>query len=223
MLADLVDSIAQALEKLVDATGAPGIAVVAFFENMFPPTPSEFLYPLAGKYAADGDLSLVTIVVAGVIGSLIGSLIYYAIGYYLGPERTRDFVARYGTIRLFGLHFAMVTVEDYDRALGWFEKRGSLVIFIARIMPVVHSVVSIPAGVTRMNLPWFITVTTLGVIAWVAPLAIFGYWLGNNWEKVLEVLDIYQTIWYLLIAALLVWFVFRRVRSARTTDTITEN
>ena len=210
MLADFIDSLADALQNLLDLAGIPGIVLIAFLENMFPPTPSEFLYPLAGKYAADGDLSLIAVIVAGVVGSLIGSLLYYAIGYYLGPARTRRVIERYGAIKFIRWRIVFVTPEDYDLALTWFERRGGWVIFIARIMPLVHSVVSIPAGVTRMNLPMFILITTLGVVAWVAPLSIFGYWLGGNWQQVLDLLDVYQSVWYMLMGWFILWLIFRR-------------
>jgi membrane protein DedA with SNARE-associated domain len=209
-LADFIDSLADALQNLLDLAGIPGIVLIAFFENMFPPTPSEFLYPLAGKYAADGDMSLIAVIVAGVVGSLIGSLLYYALGYFLGPVRTRRLIERYGAFKFMRWRIEFVTPEDYDLALSWFERRGAWVIFIARIMPLVHSVVSIPAGVTRMNLPLFILITVLGVVAWVAPLTIFGYWLGNNWEQVLNLLDVYQNAWYVLIGLLILWLISRR-------------
>ena len=210
MLADFIDTLAGALQNLLDVAGIPGIVLIAFFENMFPPTPSEFLYPLAGKYAADGDLSLVAIILAGVLGSLLGSLLYYAIGYSLGRDGSRRLIERYGTLKLFRWQIEFITPADYDLALSWFERRGGWVIFIARIMPLVHSVVSIPAGVTRMNLFSFIGITALGVLAWVAPLSIFGYWLGSNWGRVLELLDIYQNVWYALMGSLIAWFIYRR-------------
>jgi membrane protein DedA with SNARE-associated domain len=210
VLADFIDSLAKALQNLLDVAGIPGIVLIAFFENMFPPTPSEFLYPLAGKYAADGEMSLIAIIVAGVLGSLIGSLLYYALGYFLGADRTRSIIERYGAFRLIRWRVEIVTPADYDLALTWFERRGGWVIFIARIMPLVHSVVSIPAGVTRMNLLAFLLITTLGVVAWIAPLSIFGYWLGNNWEQVLNALNVYQNVWYVLMALFILWLAFRR-------------
>jgi membrane protein DedA with SNARE-associated domain len=223
MLADFVDNVSEFLEGVVGAFGTPGIVVIAFLENMFPPTPSEFLYPLAGKIAADGDVTLFGVIFAGLIGSLVGSMVYYMLGYWLGPERTRALIANYGTVNLFGWRVQIVTVEAFDRALGWFEKRGGIVIIVVRNLPLIHSAVSIPAGVVRMNVLLFLLYTSIGVLLWIAPLATLGYWLGNNWERVLELLEIYQNLWYIVLAALLVWFVIRRLRSRKKSAEIVEN
>ena len=223
MLADFVDNVSEFLEGVVDAFGAPGIVVIAFLENMFPPTPSEFLYPLAGKTAADGDVTLFGVIVAGLVGSLLGSMIYYMLGYWLGPERTRTLIANYGTVNLFGWRVEIVTVKAFDRALGWFDKRGGIVIIVARNLPLIHSAVSIPAGVVRMNVFLFLLYTSIGVLLWIAPLATLGYWLGNNWERVLELLEIYQNVWYIVLAALLAWFIIRRLRSRKKSAEVVEN
>jgi membrane protein DedA with SNARE-associated domain len=215
MLADLVETLTQALEGLVDVLGAPGVVLIAFAENMFPPTPSEFLYPLAGKLAADGKLTPIVVVIAGVTGSLMGALLYYTLGYKLGEERIRDAIDRYGALRVFGYTFAFVTVDDYDRSISLFRRYGGAIVCIARVMPLVHGVVSIPAGVVRMPLLPFIGYTILGAALWIAPLTAFGYWLGSNWERVLEWLDVYETLWYGIMAALLVAYIVYRVRRHR--------
>jgi len=210
VLADFVDALANAFDPLLDSFGLLGVFLIAFFENMFPPTPSEYLYPLAGRYAAEGDLSLLGVVVAGVGGSLVGSVIYYALGYALGPQRVQRFIARYGTLTLGRFSLTLITVESYEKALGWLERRGPLFIVVGRNLPVVHSMVSIPAGVVRMNFGSFLLFTSIGVLAWVAPLTIFGYWLGNNWEQLLVWLDVYQILWYVIIGVVVVWWLGRR-------------
>ena len=210
MLADLLESITQFLEQLVLTSGAAGIVLIALLENLLPPTPSEFLYPLAGKLAYDGAISLLAVIVAGITGSLIGSLFYYFLGYRLGQERVRVLIAHYGTLRILGFNLRLTSVEEYDQALALFERRGNVIVFVARIMPVVHSVVSIPAGVVRMNLVLFVFYTILGAAAWIIPLTLLGYWLGENWQQVLDWLDTYQTVWYGMMAVALAAYIFYR-------------
>jgi membrane protein DedA with SNARE-associated domain len=212
MLSDLVQTFATFMGQIVTTFGAPGIALVALFENLFPPTPSEFLYPLAGKLAYDGKISIVAIIFAGVLGSLLGSMLYYGFGYRLGEERARELIARHGTLRIFRLSMPVISVAEFDRGLALFERHGGGIVFVARVLPLVHGVISIPAGVVRMNLPLFLLYTALGAALWIAPLTIFGYWLGNNWQRVLNWVDVYQNIVYALFIAMIVVYIVRRVR-----------
>ena len=107
----------------------------------------------------------------------------------------------------------IMSVEDYDRAVGLFQRWGGAIVLIARIMPLVHGVVSIPAGVTRMRLFPFIVYTAIGSALWIAPLTYFGLWLGNNWERVLYWMDVYEYGWYVVMALGVVVLVFRRLQA----------
>lgn len=216
MLVDIVQALTAWVENIVTGLGAPGITLIAFLENMFPPTPSEILYPLAGKLAYDGRITILTIVVAGVIGSLIGATVYYTLGYYLGEERARLAVGRYGRLTLWRLNLHFVSVEEYDRALALFKRRGGAIVLIARLMPLVHGVVSIPAGVARMPFLPFMLYTAVGSALWIAPLSLLGYWLGSEWERVLDIMNVYENLWYVGIALLVVWYIYRRWRKRQT-------
>lgn len=211
MLAEFIDSVTKLVENIVIRFGAPGVTLIAFFENLFPPTPSELLYPLAGKMASDGKTSLVAVVLAGVIGSIAGSLIYYSLGYRLGEAGVRDMIERLGTIRVSRLKIPIVTTEDYDRGLRLFRRYGSIIVFVARLMPLVHGVVSIPAGVVRMNLLLFCIYTALGAALWITPLAVFGYWLGNNWRDVLGWLNIYENVFIATLGLIVLLYFGRRL------------
>lgn len=193
--------------------GLPGVTVIALFENLFPPTPSEFLYPLAGKLVADGKFALIGVILAGILGSLAGSLFYYWLGYRLGDARARQAIVRFGHVKILRFRIEIVSEQDYDRAVGLFHRWGGLVVLVARIMPLVHSVVSIPAGVTRMALPAFVLYTVVGSALWIAPLTVLGLWLGNNWEQVLYWMDVYEYAWYAVIAAGIIYLIVRRVRA----------
>lgn len=218
MLSDAVEAVTAWVEQIVDTLGLPGVALIALFENLFPPTPSEFLYPLAGKLAADGVLTPLGVILAGIAGSLTGSLLYYALGRWLGAERARRAVARYGRLRVWRVTLTFVTVNEYDRAVELFHRWGGPVVLVARLIPVVHSAVSIPAGVVRMRLIPFIVYTVIGSALWIAPLTGFGMWLGENWEQILYWLDVYQYAWYAVIAVGVLVLIARRIRQHRMAD-----
>jgi membrane protein DedA with SNARE-associated domain len=223
LLADLVETLAAWMEEIVQTLGLPGVGLIAFVENLFPPTPSEFLYPLAGKLAYDGKLTPLGVIAAGIIGSLAGSLIYYSLGYRLGADRVRQGIVRFGQLRVWRFKVTIVPVEDFDRAVLLFQRRGGAIVLIARLVPLVHSVVSIPAGVTHMRLLPFVIYTVIGSALWIAPLTMLGMWLGSNWERILSWLDIYQNVWYGLMGLAVLGMIVRRVRarnrSSRTDPT----
>lgn len=210
MLVEIVEALTQLVEDVVMRFGLVGVTLVAFGENLFPPTPSELLYPLAGKMAYEGKLTPLGIVLAGVLGSLMGSLIYYGIGYRLGEERVRRAIIRFGTVRLFGMGIEIVALEDYERALALFERYGGRIVLLARIMPLVHGVVSIPAGVIKMRLGSFLLYTSIGSALWIAPLTLLGYWLGSQWEKVLRWMEVYENVWYVVMVLALIYIIYRR-------------
>jgi len=218
VLADLIETLAAWAEHSVEALGTPSIVLLAFLENLFPPTPSEFLYPLAGKLAFDGALTVWGVVAAGVAGSLIGSLTYYTLGYRLGGERARAAIGRYGRIKLGRFGLQILSVAEYDAAVALFARRGGVIVVAARLIPLVHSVISIPAGALHMRLAPFILYTVIGSALWIAPLTILGWWMGSQWERILTWLDVYSYVWYAVMALAVVWIVARRVRRARSED-----
>ncbi len=215
MISNLIDSLAQAMEHLVEVVGLPGITLIALFENLFPPTPSEFLYPLAGKLVYDGHLNALGVILAGVAGSLAGSLFYYSVGYRLGETRTRAAIERWGRVRLWRVSLTFVTLDDYDRAVVLFGRWGGPLVLVARLIPLVHAVVSIPAGVVRMRLVPFVIYTALGSALWIAPLTLLGMWLGSQWERLMYWLNVYSNAWYILLGAWILTMIVRRARRIR--------
>lgn len=211
MLADALQMLTTWVGTILTWGGLAGVTLIALLENLFPPTPSEWLYPLAGKMAYDGKVNLFGVILAGVLGSLIGATVWYTLGYRLGEARAREFVARYGRVQVGQWGVTLFKTEDYDNSLRLFRERGGVVVFVARLMPIVHGVVSIPAGVARMSLVSFYFFTALGSFFWIAPLTLFGYFLGSQWERILEWLDVYQAVWFALIALAVGYYVARRI------------
>jgi membrane protein DedA with SNARE-associated domain len=178
--------VAIALGQTVVATaGYPGLALVIFVENVFPPIPSDIILPLAGYTAATTKMTLFGAIVATTGGSLIGALVLYQAGSWLGECRLRRFCRRYGKYLTF-------EERELDRSLDWFRRHGSVVVMVARFVPVFRSLISIPAGMSGMPLGRFLIFTAIGAAVWNSGLISAGYLLGTNWDLVVGWLDQYQ-------------------------------
>lgn len=211
MLLEIVETLTALLEEILLSWGAMGIIVIAFMENIFPPTPSEFLYPLAGKLAYDGKVDLLGVIGAGVFGSLIGAMVFYHVGYYMGAERVRAFIGRYGTLHVANWRVTLVKVSAYDAAENAFRRRGSIIVMLGRTMPFIHGIISIPAGVMRMNRLAFMFYSALGVLMWVLPTVLLGYWLGSQWQQALMVLEAYEHFWYGVLVVVVLYYARKKL------------
>jgi membrane protein DedA with SNARE-associated domain len=158
----------------VAAAGYLGVFALMFLENLFPPIPSELIMPFAGFVAARGELSVVLVFAAGVLGTVVGNMVWYEAARAFGTQRTRDFCARYG--RWLG-----ITGEDIDKAEGALRRWGPAAVFIGRIMPGIRTVISIPAGLIEMPRLAFYGWTTLGTTIWVGALTAVGFILKESY------------------------------------------
>ena len=191
---------------LMDRLGAPGAGLAVALENLFPPLPSEVILPLAGFAANRGDLGLVSAIFFTTLGSVVGALALYGVGAVLGRDRTRALAARIPLMKL----------EDVDKAEAWFARHGAKAVLIGRVVPVVRSLISVPAGVERMRLSLFLALTAFGSLVWNSALIIAGYLLGEKWNVVESYVGILQ--WVVLAAAVLavVWFIVVKLRARRS-------
>jgi membrane protein DedA with SNARE-associated domain len=169
--------------NVISMLGYLGLFLLLVLENLFPPLPSEVILPLAGFLVGRGDLSFVGAVAAATLGSVAGALILYALGRYGG----RPLVLRYG-------RWLRVDAASLDRAEGWFRKYGDAVVLGARVVPFARSVVSIPAGTSKMPVVRFTVLTTLGSAAWNTALVGMGYTLGSNWQTVSDWVGRYSDV-----------------------------
>ena len=191
---------------LMDRLGAPGAGLAVALENLFPPLPSEVILPLAGFAANRGDLGLVSAILFTTLGSVVGALALYGVGAILGRDRTRALAARIPLMKL----------EDVDKAEAWFARHGAKAVLIGRVVPVVRSLISIPAGVERMRMSLFLALTAIGSLVWNSALIIAGYLLGEKWNVVESYVGVLQ--WVVLAAAVLavVWFIVVKLRARRS-------
>ena len=195
-------------ERLVDSIGYPGLAIIMFLENVFPPIPSEPFLLGAGFATVDGKMSLSWSILAATIGSLIGATVFYYIGIVIPEARIRSLLRRYGK-------FALLGEDDLDRALAWFVGHGRAVVFFGRCIPLVRTLISVPAGLTRMPLPQFLAYSAAGTALWSTFLIVVGRLLGAKYEDALIYLDRFQYLVIALVAIAVATFVVVRIRSRR--------
>ncbi len=193
---------------VIDRMGYLGVAFLVALENVFPPIPSEVVLPAAGIHAKDGHSAVVGMILAATLGSLAGAWILYLFAAWIGPDRLRAFVVRRG--RWFG-----VKEKDLDTAERWFDRREELAVLLCRCVPLVRSIVSIPAGFRRMNPLRFTLYTALGSLVWNTALVLVGYAAREYWDEVETIIGYVQ---YVVVAAILGavgWFVWRRIIRVR--------
>lgn len=199
MLQNIIDWVISIME----AIGSPGVGLAVFLENVFPPIPSEVILPLAGFTASQGSMNIFAAFIWATIGSLAGAYFLYYLGAAIGANRLRAIADK----------MWLVKVEDVDGALTWFDKYGKVSILIGRIIPGIRSLISIPAGIHRMNPLTFGLYTLLGSSLWNALLIYCGWVLGENWTLVEGFINQYSKVVYALVAlalvAALAWLIRR--------------
>jgi membrane protein DedA with SNARE-associated domain len=201
-----VEWVQEWVVAVMRAIGAPGVGVATALETVFPPVPSEVVLPLAGYTASEGYYSFLAAVVWATVGSVLGALLLYWAGAALGVDRLRVIADR----------MPLVSHEDVDKAIVWFERHGRTAVLVGRLVPGVRSLVSIPAGVHRMSLATFVGYTTLGSLVWNAALVGLGYELGEQWHLVEQYVGPASKVVYVAIAVVVAVVVLRRVRARRT-------
>ena len=162
---------------IIDRGGYSGIAVLMFVENIVPIIPSEVIIPFSGFAASRSGLTLWGVIAAGTAGSVMGQLPIYYAARFLGEARIERLADRYG-------RWLTIGSAEVRRAGQWFDQRGGVAVAICRVIPGMRSLISIPAGVRRMNLIRFILYSTLGMFVWTFALAYAGHLLGKNYDKV---------------------------------------
>ncbi|BDB62863.1 MULTISPECIES: DedA family protein [Rhodococcus] len=202
---DELDGLAGLSLQLMEMLGAPGAGLAVAAENLFPPIPSEVILPLAGFAASRGEISLVSAVVWTTLGSLVGALLLYLAGRAFGRRRMYAVVER----------LPLVNTSDLRRGEEWFTRHGEKSVLLGRMVPLVRSVISVPAGVEAMPVGRFVVLTALGNALWNSIFVLAGYLLGENWGVVEPYADVLQKLVIVAVVAAVAVFVVRRVRSIR--------
>jgi membrane protein DedA with SNARE-associated domain len=198
--ADILDPLVRAATDVIDATGLAGVFILMTLESACVPIPSEATMLFAGFNVSEGNLTLIGIVTAGVLGNLVGSLVAYAAGYY-------------GRIELLDRNRLIhINRRHLDSADRWFARHGSATVFWTRMLPIIRTFISLPAGVARMPVGRFAVFTLAGCIPWVLMLAIVGREVGDRWA---EWKDHLHYVDYAVLAAILATIVYVLIRRRR--------
>lgn len=190
---------------LMDSLGLFGAALAVSLDNFFPPIPSEIILPLAGFAASQGTFSLAGALIATTAGSVFGACVLYWLGAIFGRERALWVFDR----------TPLLKVSDLERTEAWFAKHGGKAVFLGRMVPIFRSLISIPAGVERMNFGLFFALTTIGSLIWNSVFVVAGYRLGAEWDTVEPYASAFQKIVIGAVLAVVVGFVAIRLRDRR--------
>ena len=186
-----------------------GIGLLMFAENLFPPIPSELIMPLAGFTVAQGKMSFVPAVLAGVIGTILGAFPWYYAGKFMGEERLKSLADKYGK-------WITVSGQDIDKVTRWFSRYGNKAVLFGRLVPGIRTLISLPAGLSEMPIVPFLIYSTLGTTAWVMLLTFLGFMLGENYELVDEYLGpVSKIVLLILIVAFIAWLVIKQQKAKR--------
>ena len=199
------------ITEFMSEFGYFGVLLLILLENIFPPIPSEVILTFGGFMTTFSDMTQLGVIIAATIGSVIGAMILYSIGLLIDVSRLEKIVDRWG-------HLLRLTRKDIHKADAWFDKYGPWTVFFCRLVPLIRSLISIPAGMSNMNFPLFLLLTTLGSLLWNGILVSVGVAVGDNWASIVHYMDIYSNIAYALIGlsgvAAVIWYVrFRRKRA----------
>ena len=204
IVASLTDPIVEFAVDVIDALGLPGIFILMVAESACIPIPSETTFLFAGFNVSRGEYSLFAVVTVGTLANLVGSWIAYAVGYY----GRVDILEKHGR----KLHIKPSHLKWAD---DWFAKYGAATVFFTRMLPIVRTFISLPAGVARMPFWRFTILTTLGCVPWILMLTLIGREVGDNWEQWKDSLHYVD---YAVAAAIVlgvVWLLLRRRRGGR--------
>ncbi len=196
---------------VIESIGELGVGVLIALENVFPPIPSEAILPFAGFSAAQGDINLVLAWVAATVGALVGAYVLYGVGRIIGYDRLQELAQK--------RWFFLFSPNDLARGEKFFERHGSAIVLVGRCIPLVRSIVSVPAGWSKMPLGRFTVLTVIGSAIWNALFIGLGYELGDRWDRVSSWVE---PLGYLVLAAIfgyVAWLALRKIllvrRSAR--------
>ncbi|MBM6628896.1 DedA family protein [Mammaliicoccus vitulinus] len=198
------------ITSVMEQFGYVGIALLILLENVFPPIPSEVILTFGGFMTTKSELTIIGVVIASTIGSVVGAVILYWIGRILNVDRIERIIEKWGK-------YLRLTKEDVRKADAWFDKYGPWTVFFCRFIPLIRSLISVPAGMSGMNQWLFLLLTTLGTLIWNLVLVIVGAKVGDNWHQIVNYMDVYSNIMYAVIAigiiVFIVWFIKRKKTS----------
>lgn len=198
----------QWITDVMSDYGYWGIFLLIMLENVFPPIPSEVILTLGGFLTTTTDMTIFGVIAVSTAGSLTGAVVLYGVGRLVDVGRLEKVIDKYG-------NWLRLKRADLYKADAWFDRYGVWTVFFGRLVPLIRSLISLPAGMSNMKFNLFILFTTLGTIIWNTILVLIGEAVGENSEEILQTLDLYSNIVYVIIAlvgiAAIVYY-FKKIR-----------
>lgn len=201
------------LVELIQTLGYPGVALSMFLESFFAPIPSEIILPFSGFVASDGSLNIYLVVLVATLAAYLGSLPFYFLGVW-GEDFVNRFLDRFGK-------YLFISKSNVEKAYDAFDKHGNKVVFFGRLIPIVRTLISFPAGLARMNFVLFSVYTFAGTLLWSALLGYAGYVLGDNWLVVSEYVSKYEhlILWFvgIIVIAYIGYWIYKKTKEQKIT------
>lgn len=204
MIGKIIEIVTTFIISGISAWGYWGVGAMMAIESACVPLPSEVIMPFAGFLVAQGKFSLLGVSLAGAIGCVVGSVLAYAVGFWGG----RAFIEKYGK-------YILISHHDLNIADNFFNKYGSSAIFFSRLMPVVRTFISLPAGIAKMNFSKFVIYTFLGSFIWSWGLAHLGKKLGEHWDTLGVYFHKFDFVIGIVILAGAVWYIRRHLKNLK--------
>lgn len=200
--------------EIMNNFGYIGVFLLITIENIFPPIPSEVILLFGGFMTTYSSMNVIGVIIASTLGSVLGAIILYYIGKILNKERLKKIItSKPGKL-------LRLKPEDIDKADEWFDSKGNKTVFFCRFVPVIRSLISIPAGMSEMPMKKFLIYTTAGSIIWNAALTIAGSIVGENWTSIVEIMDSYSHIAVIVltiifIIAIIIFYTKRKKKNLK--------
>lgn len=188
--------------SFIDQFGYWAVALMIAIENVFPPIPSEVILSFSGFMTHKTQMTIFGLIIASTIGAVIGALILYWIGTLLNEQRLERLLDHH-LFKKLGFK-----KDDVKRSIAWFDRHGIKAIFFGRCIPVIRSLISIPAGIAQVNMPKFLILTTLGSLIWNTILIGLGSYMGSKWHVIVTIFEEYSLIVVILLAISIVYFAY---------------
>lgn len=204
MASNILGAIGGFIIAVISTLGYGGVILLMAIESANIPLPSEVIMPFSGFLVAKGELNLFLVGLAGAVGCVLGS----AFSYWLGAVGGRPLVERYGK-------YILISHHDLNKADMWFQKRGEITVFVGRLLPVIRTFISFPAGIARMHFWRFILYSFLGSLPWCLFLAYIGQKMGENWESLRGYFHEFDYIILALLILGLIWWIWRHLKNSQ--------
>lgn len=191
--------------------GYIGVFILVFLEYVIHPFPSEIILTFAGFMTSQSELNIIIVCLLTILGAVLGALVLYSIGAFIGEERLYKFIHKRGK-------YIGIKTQDLDKTIQWLDKYGHWAIFLGRFIPIVRTLISLPAGITKMNLLVFILLTAIGTAMWNIFLIMLGKMLGNHWHQILVYVGMYSKVFIVIIAIAVLYVLYlwyKRIKETR--------